>query len=241
MPKNRPEHQKAAPPVPLTRDRIVRAAVGVADTGGFHSLSMRNLADRLGTAPMSLYRHVANKEDLLDGMIDIVFGEVAFRSEGDWRSAMRQRAVSMHEALRRHPWAIGEMESRRRAGPENLRYHNDTMACLREDAGFSFPMAVHAYSVMDSYIYGFAQLEKTLPSDIPAEAEVRHDAVLDANPEYAEKFPYLVQIPLELRKINYDYSQEFEFGLNLILDAIQRIRERESPSTPTRGARRTTR
>jgi AcrR family transcriptional regulator len=214
--------------VPLSRDRILRAAVAVADRGGFDSLSMRNLAEELGTAPMSLYRHVANKEDLLDGMIDIVFAEVEFPSGGDWQSAMRQRAISMHDALRRHPWAIGRMESRRRAGPANLRYHNDTMASLREDAGFSFPMAVHAYSVMDSYIYGFTQQEKALPSDIPAEAEVRRDAVLDANPDYAQEYPYLVQIPIELRKINYDFSQEFEFGLDLVLDAIGRLRDGQS-------------
>ena len=214
----------------LSRDEILRGALAVADKGGFDSLSMRNLAQHLGTAPMSLYRHVANKEDLLDDMIDIVFSEVPFRSDGNWRSAMRQRAISMHDALRRHPWADGHMESRRRAGPSNLRYHNDTMACLREDAGFSFPMAVHAYSIMDSYIYGFAQLEKALPSDIPAEAEIRRDAVLDANPDYAEQFPYLAQIPIELRKINYDYSREFEFGLDLILDAIERMRDGESSS-----------
>lgn len=211
----------------LNRERILRAAVAVADTGGFDSLSMRNLAQEMGTAPMSLYRHVANKEDLLDGMIDLVFGEVVFTADGDWLNAMRQRAIAMRDALLRHPWAIGEMESRRRAGPENLRYHNDTMACLREDAGFSFPMAVHAFSVMDSYIYGYAELEKALPSDIPTEAEVRRDAVLDSNPEYDEKYPYLAQIPIELRKIDYDYSREFEFGLDLILDGIERMRERE--------------
>ena len=215
---------------PLDRARILQAALAIADSGGFDSLSMRTLAEQLDTAHMSLYRHVANKEDLLDGMIDIVFSEVAFRSDGDWRLAMHERAIAMHEALRRHPWAIGQMESRRRAGHANLRYHNDTMACLREDAGFSFPMAVHAYSVMDSYIYGFAQLEKALPSDIPAEAEIRRDAVLNANPDVAERYPYLAQIPIELRKINYDYSQEFEFGLNLILDAIERMRDGESSS-----------
>jgi AcrR family transcriptional regulator len=210
----------------LTRDRLLRAAVDIADRGGFESLSMRNLARELGTAPMSLYRHVANKEDLLDGMIDLVFGEVEFPvGVGVWREPMRQRAIAMHEALQRHPWAIGLMESRRRAGPENLRYHNDTMACLREDAGFSFAMAVHAYSVMDSFIYGYAQLEQGLPSDIPAEAELRRDAVLDASPEYAERYPYLAQIPIELRKIDYDYSQEFEFGLDLILDGIERMRD----------------
>ena len=221
--------RKAA--APLSRDRILRAAVAVADSGGFDSLSMRSLASELGTAPMSLYRHVANKDDLFDGMIDIVFSEVEFPSQGgNWLATMRLRAISMHETLQRHPWAIGHMESRRRAGPANLRYHNDTMACLREDAGFSFPAAVHAFSVMDSYIYGFAQQENALPSDIPAEAEVRHDAVVEADPDAAERYPYLAQIAVELRKIDYDFSREFEFGLDLILDALERMRDREPAS-----------
>jgi AcrR family transcriptional regulator len=209
----------------LGRDRIVAAAVKIADAGGFDSLSMRNVAEELGAGTMALYRHVDNKEDLLDGMIDVVFGEVVFTRDSDWSSAMRQRASSMREALVRHPWAIGLMESRRRAGPENLRYHEDTMACLREDAGFSFPMAVHAFSVMDSYIYGFAQLEQGLPTDVPAEAEVRRDAVVDAVPDYAEKYPYLAQIPVELQKLDYDYAQEFGFGLYVILEAIERMRD----------------
>jgi AcrR family transcriptional regulator len=211
----------------------LEAAVRSADAGGLDSPSMRELADELDAAPMALYRHISNKEDLLDGMVDAVFSEVSFHPDSSWKSAMRKRAVLMHEALRRHPWAIGQMESRRRAGPANLRYHNDTMACLIEDAAFSFPMAVHAYSLMDSYIYGFAQQEKVLPSDIPAEAEVRREAVHDANPDYTEKYPYLAQIPIELRKINYDYSQEFEFGLDLILDAIDRLRDGESSSGQT--------
>ena len=218
----------------LSRDEILRAAVGVADRAGLDSLSMRNLAVEMGTAPMSLYRHVANKEDLLDGMIDLVFGEVIFTADGDWRPAMRQRAIAMHDALLRHAWAIGEMESRRRAGPENLRYHNDTMACLREVAGFSFPTAVHAFSVMDSYIYGYAQIANRLPSDVPAEAEARQDLVTDDQAALAEAFPYLAQIAVELRAINYDYAQEFEFGLNLILDGIEQMRDRESTSEEKR-------
>jgi hypothetical protein len=104
------------------------------------------------------------------------------------------------------------------------------MACLREDAGFSFLMAVHAFSVMDSYLYGFAQLEQGLPADVPAEAEVRRDAVVDADPEYAERYPYLAQIPVELRKLDYDYAQEFGFGLELILDAIERLRDAPASS-----------
>ena len=212
----------------LSRDRILLAAVTVADKVGFDSLSMRTLAQELGAAPMSLYRHVANKEGLFDGMIDIVFSEIDFPSGRGWRTAMRQRAISTRDALRRHQWAIGNMESRRQAGPANLANHNATMACLREEAGFSFPMAVHAYSIMDSYIYGFALQEKALPSDIPAEAEIRRDAVTDDQAAFAEEFPYLAEVVVELQKSGYDYAREFLWGLDLILDGIERKRHPES-------------
>jgi AcrR family transcriptional regulator len=222
--------EKAPRPIPLSRDRILRAAVAVADRGGFESLSMRNLAQELGTAPMSLYRHVANKDDLLDGMIDIVFSEIEVPSGGGWRVAMRERAMSTRKALRRHPWAIGLMESSSRPGPANLAQHNATLACLRTDAGLSFPMAIHAYSLMDSYIHGFALQEKTLPGDIPAEAEARKEAVTDDNGAFAAEFPYLAELVVELRKANYVFADEFEYGLDLILDGIEQLRERESAS-----------
>ena len=219
--------------IPLTRDRIVRTAVALADRSGFESLSMRKLADQLDAAPMALYRHVANKEDLLDGMIDIVFSEIEFPSDGDWRLAMRKRAISTREALRRHQWAIGLMESPKRPGPANLAQHNATLACLRTEAGLSFPMAVHAYSLMDSYIHGFALQEKTLPTDIPAEAEARKEAVTDDDAAFAAEFPYLAELVVELRKANYVFADEFEYGLDLILDGIEQLRGRESVSSRT--------
>src|SRR3712207_3378353 len=129
---------------PLTRERVLRAALALADEGGHEALSMRNLGRQLGVEAMSLYNHVANKEDILDGLVDIVFGEIEVPSPGeaDWRTAMRERAISVREALSRHRWAVGLMESRVNPGPANLRHHNAVMGCLRE-AGFSFRDAVH--------------------------------------------------------------------------------------------------
>jgi Tetracyclin repressor-like, C-terminal domain/Bacterial regulatory proteins, tetR family len=205
---------------PLARDRIVEAAVALADAGGFESFSMRNLAAELGAAPMALYRHVANKEDLLDGMVDVVFGVMYPPAVGgDWKSELRERGVSARAALRRHPWAIGLMETRMHPGPSSAVHHNATMGCLRE-AGFSFRDAVHAYNLLDSYTYGFALQEKTIPFETPEEsAEMAKTTVGDQGAEY----PYLAEVVVELGKRGYDYTEEFEFGLDLILDALERF------------------
>ena len=153
----------------LSRPLVLQAAVALADEDGLEGFSMRRLAQSLGVVPMALYKHVANKDELLDGMVDIVFGEIESPSiDDDWRSAMRQRAISAREALKRHSWAIGLMEIRN-PGPANLRNHNAVMGCLRE-AGFSFATAIHAYSVQDAYIYGFAQQERTLGFQTPGDA-----------------------------------------------------------------------
>jgi AcrR family transcriptional regulator len=234
--------QGEAPPhrVRLSRDRVISAAVVLADQGGLESLSMRNLAQELGVVPMALYKHVANKEELLDGMVDVVFGEVKIRSESAWRTAMRERAISMREALLRHRWAIGLMESGT-PGPANLRHHNAVMGCLRDQAHLSFRMAVHAYSVMDSYIYGFALQEKTLAIDIPAEAERRLERVAERHPSPADEYPYLIEVVVELGKSGYDYTEEFEFGLDLLLDGIERLHEEERASGKRRTVRATRR
>src|SRR6202043_2492258 len=130
---------------------------------------MGGLAQELGVVPMALYKHVANKDELLDGMVDIVFSEIELPSgDLDWRAAMRRRAISTREALKRHAWAIGMMESRH-PGPANLRNHNAVMGCLRE-AGFSVETAVHAYSTQDAYIHGFALHERDLGFETPESA-----------------------------------------------------------------------
>jgi AcrR family transcriptional regulator len=184
---------------------------------------MRKLAERLDAAPMALYRHVANKEDLLDGMVDVVYGEVETPKGIGWKAAMRQRAASMRAALLRHPWAVGVMESRS-PGPANLRYHNAGMACLRDDAGLPIRTAIDAYNLMDSYIYGFALQEKTLPGDIAAEAEARREALMRTDPSLATKYPYLIEVVEELGASGYDYTEQFGRGLEHILNAIEQLR-----------------
>jgi AcrR family transcriptional regulator len=206
----------------LNRSRVLQTALALADQGGFDGLSMRRLAENLGVVPMALYKHVADKDELLDGMVDLVFAEVEVPTGSDWRSAMRIRAISMRDALRRHPWAIGRMESGT-PGPNNLRHHNAVLACLRRDAGFGFRAAVHTYSLLDSYIYGFALQDRSMTGDIPAEAKRRSDVVSARHPAPDEAYPYLIEVAEQFAAHGYDYGQEFEFGLDLILDAIQRL------------------
>ena len=208
----------------LNRDRVLRTALSLADQGGFDGLSMRKLAEQLGVVPMALYKHVADKDELLDGMVDLVFGEVEVPTGVAWKSAMRVRATSMRDALRRHPWAIGRMETGT-PGPANLRHHNAVLGCLRRDAGFPFRTAVHAYSLMDSYIYGFALQDRSM-GDIPAEAKRRRDVVEQRHPDPAGVYPYLVELAEQFAEHGYDYTSEFEFGLDLILDGIQRLKRR---------------
>jgi AcrR family transcriptional regulator len=206
----------------LSREEILRAAVEVADREGFESLSMRNLAQQLNTAPMSLYRHVANKEDLLDGMIDIVFGEIDVPSgQPNWKSEMRQRAIETRAALSRHPWANGLMESRTSPGPNNSRYHDAFMGCLRE-AGFPFRQAVHAYNAVQSYTYGFCLQEAHLRFETPEESVELAAATLG---DHAEEYPYIAEVAAEFAKSGgYDFDEEFEIALDLILDAIERFK-----------------
>jgi len=207
---------------PLSRARVLVAAVSLADEAGLDAFSMRGLAQELGVVPMALYKHVANKDALLDGMIDIVFGEIELPpADLDWRSAMRRRAISTREALQRHPWAIGTMESRH-PGPANLRNHNAVMGCLRE-AGFSFEVAVHAYSTQDAYIYGFALQERDLGFETPqsaGEAAQRRAETIGA----LEDYPYLAEVVTKLPEAGYDSATEFAWGLDLILDGLDRLR-----------------
>ena len=212
-----------APGAPLNRDRVLHAAVALADDVGIDSLSMRKLGDALGVEAMSLYNHVANKSDLVDGMIDVVFGEIELpRDEPDWREAMRRRAISARRVLGRHPWAIGRMESRTSPGPATLRHHDAVLGCLR-GAGFSIELTAHAYSLLDSYIYGFALQEATLPFRSGEEsAEVAQQIMGHFT---AGAYPHLTELAVEhVLKPEYDYGDEFEIVLHLILDALERAR-----------------
>ena len=208
----------------LSRERVLRAGIAHADAGGLEALSMRKLADELAVAPMALYRHVANKDDLIDGMIDVVFGEIDVPLAGtDWKTAMRQRAVSVRDVLARHRWAIGMMESRRNPGPANLRHHDAVIGCLRA-AGFDLAMAAHAYSLLDSYIYGFALTKMNLP--FQSGEEVAEVAQTMLQPFALDEYPNLVAFITEhAMKPGYDYGNEFEYGLDVILDGLARARE----------------
>lgn len=214
-----------APRRRLHRAQVLATAVARADRAGLEQLSMRSLAQDLGVVPMALYKHVANKDELLDGMVDFVWAEVEPPEVGaPWRAGMRARTVSLREALRRHRWAIGLMEARMRPGPANLRQHNAMMGCLRE-AGFSFRTTVHVTTLLDAYVYGFALQEQTLPFETPeqsGEAAAQHlDSV---PPEAAAAFPYLIEVVTELAQAGYDHGEEFETGLDLILDGVERLR-----------------
>jgi AcrR family transcriptional regulator len=237
---SRAEPAITEPRAPLTKERVLRAAVTLADRHGIESLSMRKLADELGVAAMSLYYYVPNKERLLDGMVDIVFGEIEPPStDDDWKTAMRKRAISTREALGRHPWAVGEMEGRTDHGPANLRLHDAVLGCLRT-AGFSIEMTVHAYSVQDAYIYGFALQERDMSSetadDFAAEAQRQIEAYADVLADY----PHLVEVVGgHVAKAGYDYATEFLFGLDLILDGLERLRRgRARPSGRRAGSGR---
>jgi len=207
----------------LTRERILQAAISLADRDGIESLSMRKLGQELGVEAMSLYNHVRNKIDMLDGMVDLVFGEIDLPANGvDWRTAMRKRAISAREVLLRHPWAIGLMESRATPGPATLRHHDAVLASLRT-AGFSVDLAAHAYSILDGYIYGFTLTELTLPFRNSEVAEVAENIMEGFRPG---EYPYLAEMAVDrAMKPGYNYGDEFEYGLDLILDGIQRVRD----------------
>jgi AcrR family transcriptional regulator len=211
--------------VRLNRSQVLTTAMRLADAAGLDQLSMRALAHELGVVPMALYKHVANKEELLDGMVDLVWAEVRTPEIGaPWRESMRARSVSLREALLRHRWAIGRMESSRRPGPENLHQHNAMMGCLRQ-AGFSFRTTVHVTTVLDAFVYGFALQEQTLPFETPEESGRAAEANLETVPaEAALAFPYLLEVVAELGRAGYDHGEEFHTGLDLILDGIERLR-----------------
>ena len=211
----------AEPRARLNRDRVLRVAVALADAGGIESLTMRKLGVELGVEAMSLYNHVANKADVLDGMIDIVFAEIDLPASGtDWRTAMQRRAISAREVLARHRWATGLMESRTTPGPATLRHHDTVLGILR-GAGFSIELAAHAYSALDSYIYGFALQEPSLPFDNGEDTAKVAQAIVS---RFASgELPHLTEIAVEyVMQPGYDYGNEFAFGLELILDGLER-------------------
>ena len=209
------------PRTPLSRERVLKTALALADAGGIESLTMRKLGEAVGVEAMSLYNHVPSKGDLLDGLIDLVFSEIELPSGADgWKTAMRQRAISARAVLSRHRWAIGLMESRTSPGPATLRHHDAVIGCLRQ-AGFPVALAAHAYSALDSYIYGFALQEASLPFDTSEQTSELAQAIVAQFP--ADEYPHLAEFTFEhVLRPGYDYGSEYEFGLDLILDGLER-------------------
>jgi len=207
----------------LSRERVLGAAMAHADSGGLETLTMRTLAEMLDVVPMALYRHVADKDDLIDAMVDAVFTEIGVPSGGgDWRTAMRRRAIAVRDALSRHRWAIGLMESRRRPGPANLRHHDAVLGRLRA-AGFSIEMTADAYSLLNSYIYGFALTAMNLPVETTAEFAEGTQDLLQRLP--VNEYPNYVEFITEhVVKPGYDHESQFEYGLDVILDGLERVR-----------------
>ncbi len=204
----------------LSRERVLQAALVVADSGGLESLTIRSLAQELGVKPMSVYYHIANKSEIIDGLVDLVFGEIELPVPGgDWRAEMDRRAHSARDVLARHRWAIPLLESRTTPGPANLRHHDTVIATLR-GAGFSAEMTAHAYALLDAYVYGFALQEASLPFEGP-------DSVGDVAGPILELmatggYPHLAEMATSYYlRPGYDFADEFRFGLDVVLDGIQ--------------------
>jgi AcrR family transcriptional regulator len=224
---------RTEPRIPLSRERVLRAAVKVADEAGIESLTMRRLAEELGAEAMSLYYHVANKEEVLDGIVDVIAREINDAVDqidvpsagADWKKAVRQRILSAREVLLRHPWAPGVFETRTNTSPAVLQYY-DALLGLMRDGGFSWDLAHHAMHALGSRALGFTQ-ELFDPNDDAGDDEAT--AMLE---RMADQLPSLVGMIMEVAHDDPDSTlgwcddqTEFEFGLDLILDGLDRIRE----------------
>lgn len=207
------------PRPPLNREQVLAVAIDLADEEGLDSVSMRRLGERLGVEAMSLYNHVANKDSLLDGMTDIVLGEIELPAAGvDWKTSMRQRAFSIREVLSRHPWVAALIGTRTHPGPATLRYADWVLGRLRT-AGFTPDLAMRAFWVLDSYIYGFVTQQASLGLQGPDSAEA--SAYTRGLP--AEQYPHLVEAAVTYADgSGWDFDEEFGFGLELILEALGR-------------------
>jgi len=209
---------------PLSRERVLTAALTVADEGGLDGLTIRSLAQRVGARPMSLYHYVANKDEILDGLVDLVFAEIELpEASGRWREEMTKRARSARQVLGRHPWSIALLESRATPGPATLRHHDATIGALRA-GGFSIAQTAHAYAVLDAFVYGFAVQEASLPFEGPDGAAEVAGPIMELM--QAGDYPHMVEFAVQHAMLpGYDFGDEFEFGLSLVLDGVARILE----------------
>jgi len=218
--------------VPLSRERVLRAAIALADQGGIEALTMRRLGQELGVEAMSLYNHVASKDGVLDGITDLVVGDIDVPPAGTgWKTAMRQRAISAHQVLLAHPWAATLIMSRFNIGPGMTRYLDATLGRLRE-GGFSITGALDAWHTLDSHIYGFTLQELSLPFAVEDTRQVSADVLRQLT---ADRYPHVVEVITEIMRSGRE--ENFEFGLDLILDGLQRTLDQggRRRSTPARA------
>lgn len=216
------EPEPAERRTPLSRTRILAVAVELADTDGLGALTIRSLATALGAKPMAIYHHVANKDQILDGITDLVFAEIEQpRKDAPWRAGLEARSHAVREVLGRHPWSLTLMESRRAPGLATLGHHDSAIALLRH-AGFTYAAIAHAIAVIDAYVYGFALQEVTLPFDGPDDVAEIASEILDQMP--ADQFPSFVEFAREhVLQPGYDFGDEFGVGLKMVLDGIARL------------------
>jgi AcrR family transcriptional regulator len=220
---------ESGPRAPLTRELVLRTAMAIMDEGGIDCLSMRQLGARLGVEAMSLYNHVANKDDILDGALGLVAEEIAIpEGDADWRLAMKARAVSARLAFRRHPWASALMDSRISSSPARLRYFDAILGSLNR-AGLSLELAARAFSVLDCYVYGFGRQRMNMAAEDDTDYRERAAAFSEIIPE--QSYPYLAKMAELTSDTGYDEDADFEFGLNLILDGLERLIELHGAST----------
>lgn len=209
---------------------MLRAAVALADQSGIESLTMRRLGQELRVEAMSLYNHVADKDDILDGIVDLVLSDIDVPPTGtDWKTAMRQRAISAHKVLLAHPWAAMLIMSRYNIGPGMTRYLDAALGRLRE-GGCSIASALDARTTLDSHLYGFTLQELNLPFEIEETTQVSAD-VLTQLP--AGEYPHVAEVITEI--IQTGRAENFEIGLDLILDGLERILDRAQESSILSG------
>ena len=212
---------------PVNLERALGAALSVADAEGIEAVTMRRLARELGVEAASLYHHVRGKDEILDGLVDAVAAEIELPGPSpDWRAAIGQRARSTRSVLRRHPWAVSLMASRTTPGAATLRLLEAGIRCFRT-GGFSVPLAAHAVSAVDSYVHGFVLQEVNLPFRDESELAAMTGAIMESFP--VSEFPFLFELTTQhVLQPGYDYGDEYEFGLDLILDSLERAREMSS-------------
>lgn len=212
----------------LNQPKILKEAIKIVDKQGLQALSMRKIASRLKVEAMSLYHYFNNKDDLLGAMIDHVFSEIkwthTFNSK-NWKSSIRNRCLQLREVLNRHPWSVGLLESHPNPGPETLKHHDEVLGCFL-DAGFSESLSAHSYALIDSFVYGFALQENAMPVTEAQDIQDLAEEIINQIPE--NHYPYFTKMTKNYyTKPNYDFSKEFTFGLDLILDGLEQKRLKE--------------